>query len=209
VRSILSSGLRTMELLRRGEAAEGAALVRDRTAATNLLRSFARDALNMGTLRRALAAELGGQRVARMANQEVVDRLARRVAGGGLQVASLAGARAAVPRRVRAWDRPFAGPASEAKVDTQQEPAATGNAPAAVAPDTAQTVGSWIRFRVVDDATGKPVAGVTLTMKLPDGKTQDVTSGGDGVIEVKGMPAGTCDIQKMSDSEGWEVVQIG
>lgn|GEM_PF-1837814 len=209
MRSILSSGLRTIELLGRGAAAEGAALVRDRTAAATLLRSFARDPVNMGVLRRSLAAELGGQRVARMADQEVVDRLARQVAGGRIQVASLAAARGVVPRRALVWERPFAGSLTKDKAGTEQEATPTGGPPAAAASDTTQTVGSWIRFRVVDDATDKPVAGVTLTVKLPDGKTQEVTSGGDGVVEVKGLPSGTCDIQKMSDGEGLEVVQIG
>jgi hypothetical protein len=210
VRSILSSGLRTIELLRPGDAGgtEGATPVRDRMAATHLLRSFARDPLNVGVLRRTLAVELGAQRVARMADQEVVDRLARQVAGGRIQVASLAASRAAVPRRSLVWEHPFAGQVTEEKVGNDQE-AATGGGAAAATPEPTQTAASWIRFRVIDDATDQPVAGVTLTLKLPDGKTQDVTSGDDGVIELKGLPSGTCDIQKMSDSEAWEVVQIG
>jgi hypothetical protein len=210
VRNILSSGLRTIELLRPGDAggAEGATPVRDRMAATQLLRSFARDPLNMGVLRRSLAAELGTQRVARMVDKEVVDHLARHVAGGRMQVASLAASRAAVPRRSLVWERPFAGSLTKDKGGAK-ETGATGGGAATAASDTTPSTASWIRFRVIDDATDQPVAGVTLTLTLPDGKTQDVTSGDDGMIEVKGLVSGTCDIQKMSDSEAWEVVQIG
>lgn len=200
MRKVLSHGSQTVELVRAGEAApvETAVALSSRSSAVAFLRAFTRDPLNITTLRRALAGEIGHQRVGRLSDAAVVDQLATQISRGRLQVALHGTSRAVVkPPPREAWQR--AKPKEEEPVVLEST---TGPAPE---PKT----GSWIRFRVVDDATGKPVAGVTLSLKLPDGKTQDVTSGGDGRIEVKGLVSGTCDIQKMSDGEGWEVVQIG
>ncbi len=64
-------------------------------------------------------------------------------------------------------------------------------APAAAEPVAAKT---WIKIKIVDDASGKPVSGVALMLTLPDGTTAKHTSGKDGLVFVDGLDEGTCDV---------------
>lgn len=79
--------------------------------------------------------------------------------------------------------------------------------PPPIAPAAPQTT-QWIRFQVVDDATDEPIPGITLKVKLPTGQVQDLTTDADGMIEIKPVPAGTCDIEKMIDDAALEVVAV-
>lgn len=67
---------------------------------------------------------------------------------------------------------------------------------------------TWIKFEVVDDETGDPVKGVTLKVKLPDGSIRNATTDASGMIEIRDIPAGTCDIERMIDSDTLEVVAV-
>lgn len=67
---------------------------------------------------------------------------------------------------------------------------------------------TWIKFEVVDADSGAPVKGVTLKVKLPDGQTRNATTDGAGVIEIKDIPPGTCEIDRMIDSDTLEVVAV-
>jgi hypothetical protein len=67
---------------------------------------------------------------------------------------------------------------------------------------------TWIKFEIVDDETGDPVKGVTLKLKLPDGREVNAKSDGSGMIEVKDIPSGTVDILRMIDSDTLEVVSV-
>jgi hypothetical protein len=199
VRKVLSHGSQTVELVRLGEAAPTEAMTfSSRASAAAFLRGFSRDPLGMTTLRRALAEEIGRQRVGRLCDAEVVDQLAAQIAHGRLRVARHSAARAVLrPPPVQAWQG--AKPREEEPVVLES----TGPPPAPAA-----ETGSWIKLEVVDDATGEPVAGVTFTLKLPDGTSKDVTTNPGGIAELTGLTPGSFDIEKMADGEAWEVVAI-
>jgi len=67
---------------------------------------------------------------------------------------------------------------------------------------------AWVKFRVVDDLSDEPLAGVTVTIKLPDGTEEAFTTNADGMIEVDGMPAGKFAIEAISDGEAYEVIDL-
>jgi len=198
VRKVLSRGNQTVELVGLGEAAAEAPMgVSSRAGAVALLRAFSRDPLNMTTLRRALAEEIGRQRVGRLRDAEVVDQLAAQIARGRLRVARHASSNAVLkPPPVQAWQ----GAAIKEKEPVVLE-STTGPPPAA-------ETGSWIKLTVVDDATGEPVPGVTFTLRLPDGTSKEVTTNPSGVAELSDLTPGSFVIQKMADPDGWEVVSV-
>jgi len=66
----------------------------------------------------------------------------------------------------------------------------------------------WIAFRVIDDQTEKPYAGVQLRLKLPTGEVRDFMTDGDGRIRIDGLQPGSVDIQKMLDDQAFEVVKV-
>jgi hypothetical protein len=51
----------------------------------------------------------------------------------------------------------------------------------------------FVSFKIVDDK-GKPVCGVVLLIKLPDGSKEEHTTGKDCMIEIKGIKPGNCSI---------------
>ncbi|MHC4406967.1 MAG: hypothetical protein ACYTG0_45705 [Planctomycetota bacterium] len=67
---------------------------------------------------------------------------------------------------------------------------------------------TWIKFEVVYDETGDPVKGVTLKVKLPDGSIRNATTDASGMIEFRDILHGTCDIERMIDSDTLEVVAV-
>lgn len=67
---------------------------------------------------------------------------------------------------------------------------------------------TWIKFEILDEKSGKPVPGVTLKVKLPNGESRNVTSNAAGVIEITDIPPGTCEIERMTDNQTFEVVSI-
>lgn len=67
---------------------------------------------------------------------------------------------------------------------------------------------TWIKFEIVDDESGKPVPGVTLRVRLPDGQERSGTSNAAGLIEFTEIQPGACDILKMIDSHTLEVVSV-
>jgi hypothetical protein len=65
-----------------------------------------------------------------------------------------------------------------------------------------------IQFRVVDDETGEPRSGVALTIKLTTGESRQFITNAGGLVRISGIPGGTCDIERMVDSEAFEVVAL-
>jgi LysM repeat protein len=53
---------------------------------------------------------------------------------------------------------------------------------------------SWIKVKMADDLALQLLAGVSVKMTLPDGQQRDFTTRNDGIIEVNGIPSGTCDV---------------
>ncbi|GMU84069.1 MAG: hypothetical protein AMXMBFR47_39390 [Planctomycetota bacterium] len=53
---------------------------------------------------------------------------------------------------------------------------------------------AWIRFRVVDDASSRPLPGVVLSVTEPNGKTFEFTTRPDGMIDIQEIDPGTCSV---------------
>jgi type VI secretion system secreted protein VgrG len=66
----------------------------------------------------------------------------------------------------------------------------------------------FVKFQVLDDATGQPMSGVLLKLKLPNGTEGQYSTDSNGMITFDPVDPGTCDIQKMIDSDALEVVQV-
>jgi hypothetical protein len=66
----------------------------------------------------------------------------------------------------------------------------------------------WVKFQVLDDETGKPLSGVVLKIKLPNGSIGQYSTDSSGMISFDPVDPGTCDIQKMIDSDALEVVRV-
>lgn len=94
---------------------------------------------------------------------------------------------------------------SEAGEETRDEDEDTEDEEA---PPPASDELTWIKFRVLDDETGDPVRGVLLHVKLTTGKTKKGRTDGQGFIEFTDIPAGSCDIERMIDSDALEVVSV-
>jgi len=66
----------------------------------------------------------------------------------------------------------------------------------------------WIAFRVIDEETEQPCAGVQMKIKLPTGEVGEFTTDGGGQIRIDGLQPGSCDIEKMLDDHAYEVVKV-
>ncbi|TWT43969.1 Outer membrane lipoprotein Omp16 precursor [Phycisphaerae bacterium RAS1] len=53
---------------------------------------------------------------------------------------------------------------------------------------------AWIKIKVVDDATSRPLSGVVLKVTQPNGRQFDFTTRPDGAVEVHEIDQGTCDV---------------
>ncbi|MCH7870793.1 MAG: LysM peptidoglycan-binding domain-containing protein [Planctomycetes bacterium] len=58
---------------------------------------------------------------------------------------------------------------------------------------------SWIKIRVVDDASGEPIPNVTMLVKLPNGQEREFATRADGMIDVQDIDPGTCDVSCSRD----------
>jgi hypothetical protein len=58
----------------------------------------------------------------------------------------------------------------------------------------------WVEFKVVDDETGRPIEGIELTIKLPDGRTEVRTTNAGGLIEINDTLMGECQVRSQLKS---------
>jgi hypothetical protein len=155
----------------------------DALRARSFLERFLTDPSDMPALRDFHAERVGPGLLDYMSDHEVVDAIARSIEAG----------------EVRVIREPEFLPGGEAEhLPEEPEP---------VAPAVTET-GHWIKFRVVDDETEEPVAGVTLSIREPSGAVRDYETRPDGMIEIDEIDAGTCDIVSMNDDEAIEVVRV-
>lgn len=169
----------------------------DLPSTLRLLSSLAHDSpLAMDALREAAAASLRAPCLYRYDDQDVLEHLAGQLAAGWL--------------RLVAHERP-AGTAfadgtglalarEQVRDDRPTLPQRPARQPASIA--------SWIAFQVIDDATGAPVPGVDLHLKGPEAASGSYTTDGEGLVHLDGLPAGTCDLEQVLDSEAFEIVRF-
>jgi hypothetical protein len=137
----------------------------DRDQAELLLRESAGDVFALQRLRRLMRDELGG--ISPLGDDRLIAEVARRVAGGEIHIG------------VVHDELPAPGAPLE---------------PRPPAPSTrAEPSSSWIKIAVVDAATDDPVRGVRLWLKKTNSAVAEPSTDDDGLIEVRGMPGGTCE----------------
>lgn len=66
----------------------------------------------------------------------------------------------------------------------------------------------WVRFRIVDEATGEPLRGYKLVVRGELGKEIELDDGGSGLIEAKDLPEGPVGLVRIIDNEAYEVVEV-
>ncbi len=70
-------------------------------------------------------------------------------------------------------------------------------------PDKTKT--SWIELEMVYESNGKPVAGVSFEVTLPDNSIAGGTTDENGIARVEGIDPGSCKITfPQLDKEAWE-----
>ncbi len=70
------------------------------------------------------------------------------------------------------------------------------------------TTPGWVRFQIVDDATGEPLKGYTLVVRGEDGAEIELEDGGAGMIETQDLPEGPVGLLRIIDDEAYEVVEV-
>ena len=145
----------------------------------------------MSYLRRVTAMNYGLVDGTRLRDHDVVARAARSLVAGRLVVEELS--RMTLYQRGAATVRPV----EEDAPPPEETPAAS-----------TQQETKWIRFRVVDDETDKPMANVKLSLTLSDGSQQKASTNADGIVYLNGLPDGTCDVVSIDYDETLEVRSI-
>lgn len=150
---------------------------RNKFSALGFLRGFMGDHSNMMTLRSILGGGLFNADFSRLSDHDVLDQLAWRLVSGQIRITVL-------PVTTYTWA--YEKVAEEEEIVEQTLAVSPKSPPKS--PETA-----WVKFQIVDDATGEPISGVNLKIKLPDGSQKDVTTRADGTIEFNGIEPGDCE----------------
>jgi hypothetical protein len=193
VRNTLRRGFQEFELLTVGDRGSSGDVLSfpDSAEALHFLRGFLGDPLSVSALRDVLARESPHSGASRLRHREVLKRLSTLLVTGDLRIASL---------RFEPQPLPSA-PAAEAPPEEEEQKAGVPVAP----PVTEH----WVQFKVIDDETDAPIDGVKIEVKLPDGRVETLETRGGGMAEVRGLDPGKCDVVRILDEEGLEVVSIG
>ena len=172
------SGFTRVSLLAPGEQPVKGDLVplTDEYRARSFLEHFLFDSYDMMVLRDLYAERFGTGSVSQVSNRQIIDALARSVAAGELRVVR-------EPEFV-----PGGGRVERAE---PEEPELAG-------PPVTETK-HWIKFKVVDDESGRPIPGVALHVREPRGLERDYTTRPDGMIEIDEIDPGTCDVKSELD----------
>jgi hypothetical protein len=179
VRRIVRSGSQEWLIASGPDAAAGEGPdLRDRAHARTLFARLLRDPGNARTLRTVLADAAPGIADSRVSEAELADHLASHAAAGRLRLIA--------PSRA----------SNEFRTQNDQPPDDPEPQPLPPAPPPPRTMRrtTWVKFKVVDDATGEPVPGVRLRITTPDGIENFYTTNSAGMIELDGIDRGACDV---------------
>ncbi len=135
-----------------------------------LIRVCGEDGSALASLRRLASARWGGHALVRWSRTDLLEQLARELAGGSLKAFRKA--------------RPLLG--GRGGRDEKGDPA----------PPTAFPVEITHRLlvKVVDDESGEPVGGCRFEARLADGARRPVTTRPDGIGEASGVPEGSFEL---------------
>lgn len=156
----------------------------DEFRARSFLERLLFDSYGMMVLRDVYAEKFGVSRLGHVSDHDIIAALARSISVGDVRV-------------VR---EPEFAPGGGARRPEPEEPVLAGP------PVTERK--HWIKFKVVEDATGQPIPGVVLRVREPSGSERDYTTRPDGMVEIDEIDPGTCDILRMTDEDALEVVRV-
>ena len=197
MKKVLTAGFNDYDILHSRELYEGEPLrFGDRRTATQFLRRFQRNPLGVKTMR--VFVERGGAlgAFARLEDEQVVERLA----------ALLVSRRVLVVPRAAIYVVP--SPDAEEPAPAPA-PSLASEAPLARArPEDKKKKKTFIKFRVLDHRTGKPLEGIPLIIRLPDYAVVKEITDASGMVEIHGIDPGTCVLRKIKDSDGLEVIKL-
>lgn len=149
-------------------------------------------------LRRLLCSR-GVTNIEHLSDDDVIRRTAQGLVAGRLVVQELS--RISLRARGRGTPKPQNDlpPPEETPAPSQTEETPVAS--------TAQER-RWIRFRVVDDETDERLANVKLRLTLSDGSQQNATTNADGIVYIKDLPDGACDIVEIDYDEPLEIRSV-
>lgn len=157
---------------------------------------------NGATLRQACAALLDRaarpSAAARLNVERACRLLARELAGGRLRLVR----REIQPHWGAGGGGPGGGQGADDEPDARPRPRSGSRGPA-----EEDETRHWIKIRVVDDDTDEPLRGVPMRLKLPDGKVARYTTDGDGMVSIRELPDGSCDLEALLDKLALEVIK--
>jgi Prealbumin-like fold domain len=176
-----------------GEAKD-ALIFNDMELARSFLRNFMLEQSQTKILREVLAGHSFQPATSlwQMSDSQVIDQLATLLILGKLQIAEC---------------RPIAATAITAPPLKAEAPEPAEYVPPKPAPKKQEEVKHWVKFQIVDDDSGEAVAGATVEIKLPNGKTQKFKTDKKGEIEIRDLDPGQCDIVDLKGTELLEVVK--
>lgn len=103
----------------------------------------------------------------------------------------------ALPSLSTFWDDPSQPDYADRLFPQSSAPLALGSPEGAAPPRPvpAQRIPkTWVRFRVVDDATREPWPGIRLNVRLPDGSESIAITNSKGVVALSDIDAGPCEL---------------
>ncbi len=179
---LLRQGRQVFQVVRAGDAADDVVWFRSVDDARGLVSRLANDESNLSVIRAAMRSESLGLDAHRLSDEQVTEQFSRQLVHGRLRLA--AGATQSQ---------------QQASVVTTEKTAQEETPPPSQKPTRQKT---WIKFKVIDDANGRPLSGVRLRVTHPDGEENYYTTVGSGLIEIRDIDPGdggefevTCDLK--------------
>lgn len=145
--------------------------LRDRARASAFFGRLLREPDN-ATVLRAVLRDVGVGSVTPRTNTEAVEQLAAHAAAGRICVIEL--------------------PTPAAQVDDGAHVVVREQKPPPPPPRRAVKLKTWVKFKVIDAASGRGIPNVRLRITTPDGNEEFQTTNAEGLIEIRDIPAGPC-----------------
>ena len=193
MRKIISTGLQRYEFMKRSELKAGEkAMQFTPVAAKQLIETLLKNMATNNSLRELLGATSGFAILSKLGNAEVSAQLANRLVSGEIIVIQSSGL-------VQSGGQVAGKPPSEPKKDDTPPPTK-------VRETTSEDKIHWVRIEVIDPDT-LPISGVQLELKLPDSNPKVYDAGKNGVVYLKNIKPGQCELNIILSSDVYEVVE--
>ena len=180
MRLFLQDGPARLQILNRSFVRE----FRDLGAAREFLRPLLASDGNLAAVRRAI----GYEHAQAWSNEDLLEQLARRIVGEGLQIVSCADSHLAA---IQGTFQEAAAQAAAQQQEAQQSTPLQDEQAAQQQPAAAET--HYIEIELLDD-DGKPVANEMYLVELPDGTQRTGVTDGDGRARISGIDPGTAKV---------------